>query len=121
MIRAAALLAALLADPGGLMSETRKPSGPALELEVVDHGNAIEVRLHGHAAEARQVSYELEVTGTSTSRHRGSTSLAAGSPVVLSAMRVSVGESWCARLRAEEAGRAPYEILRGPACAASAE
>ncbi|OBV10208.1 curli-like amyloid fiber formation chaperone CsgH [Erythrobacter dokdonensis] len=85
----------------------------ALSLKVEQTDGAITVELVGHSARARQVSYELEVSGRSNSRHRGSTMLAANTPVRLSTMTASVGESWCVRLLAEEEGGDPYEILAG--------
>ena len=87
---------------------------PALRLDVAEHDGSIEVRLIGDTARTQEVSYTLEVSGQSTSRHRGRTTLTAGSSAVLSTMRASVGADWCVTLFAEEAGRAPYEITRGP-------
>lgn len=89
----------------------------ALTLDVAAQGGVLEVRLTGLSERARGVSYSLEVTGTSTSRHHGSTQLAAGTQAVLSTMRTSAGADWCVRLIAEEEGSAPYEITRGT-CAA---
>lgn len=85
----------------------------ALSLKVERTGGTIAVELLGHSPRARQVSYVLEVSGQSTSRHRGTTTLAANTPVRLSAMTASVGETWCVRLLAEEEGSDPYEIVEG--------
>ena len=90
---------------------------PALTLAVREHDGLIEVQLIGLSPRAQAVSYALEVTGQSTARHRGSTTLAAGTRAVLSTMTTRAGDDWCVKLTAEEAGRAPYEITRGP-CAA---
>lgn len=92
----------------------------ALTLDVQQHDGAIEVRLIGNAAHTQVVSYLIEVTGQSTSRHRGRTTLTAGNTAVLSTMRASVGADWCVKLVAEEAGREPYEIIEG-SCAAPEE
>jgi hypothetical protein len=86
---------------------------PALSLAVSKQGDRVEVQLIGEAAEARQVSYVLEVTGQSNSRHRGKTTLAANTRAVLSTIRTSAGPDWCVRLLAEEEGREPYEIREG--------
>jgi hypothetical protein len=88
-----------------------------LALDVRENGGTIEVTLTGTTSEPREVAYTLEISGRSTSRHRGSTTLAAGEPAVLSRMTVSAAADWCVRLLAEEAGREPYEIVRGN-CAA---
>ena len=88
--------------------------GPAaLSLAVAKQGDRIEVQLIGETAEARQVSYVLEVSGQSNSRHRGKTTLAAHTRTVLSTVTASAGPDWCVRLLAEEEGREPYEIREG--------
>lgn len=86
---------------------------PALTLDVRHHDGLVEVQLIGLSPRVQAVSYEIEITGNSTSRHRGSTTLAAGTRAVLSTMKTRTGDDWCVRLTAEEEGRAPYEITRG--------
>jgi len=86
---------------------------PVLSLDVQHTGNLIEVRLIGNAAHTQEVSYQIEVTGQSTARHRGKTTLTGGTTAVLSTMRASVGADWCVKLIAQEAGREPYEIIEG--------
>jgi ribose 1,5-bisphosphokinase PhnN len=109
----AALLALLAHTTGAAMTE--QPN--ALTLDVREHDGLVEVQLIGLSPRAQAVSYALEVTGQSTSRHRGSTTLAAGTRAVLSTMRTKAGADWCVKLVAEEEGREPYEVTRG-ACAA---
>jgi ribose 1,5-bisphosphokinase PhnN len=106
-----ALLALATVTP--IMTE----QAPALTLDVREHDGLIEVQLIGLSPHAQAVSYALEVTGQSTSRHRGSTTLAAGTRAVLSTMKTRAGDNWCVRLTAEEQGRAPYEITHGPCTA----
>lgn len=112
---AAALAALALLSHTTVPAMTEEPH--ALTLDVIEADGIIEVQLIGHAPRAQAVSYALEVTGQSTSRHRGSTTLAADTRAVLSTMRTTAGAEWCVRLTAEEEGRAPYEITRGT-CAA---
>lgn len=90
----------------------------ALTLDVRQRDGTIEVQLIGHSARTQHVSYQLEVTGHSTARHRGRTTLTAGATAVLSTMRARVGDDWCVKLLAEEPGRAPYEVIEGN-CAAN--
>jgi hypothetical protein len=85
----------------------------ALTLDVRHEADAIEVQLIGDSPRAQEVSYILEVTGSSTSHHRGKTKLTANARTVLATVRASAGENWCVRLLAEEEGRAPYEIQKG--------
>lgn len=112
-----ALAAVLLFLGSSTVTDMSDPTR-ALTLDVREVPGAIEVQLIGDAPRAMRVSYELDVTGQSTSRHSGATSLAAGNKAVLSTIRVSAGAEWCVRLRAEEDGSAPYEIVKGT-CAAS--
>jgi hypothetical protein len=118
----AALLAAATASSANPETTAMPPAAPesprALSLDVETKDGMLEVRLTGLSERAQGVSYSLEVTGTSTSRHRGATQLAAGTQAVLSTMRTTAGENWCVKLVAEEEGRAPYEVMRGT-CAAS--
>jgi hypothetical protein len=85
----------------------------ALTLEVLEQDGAIVVTLIGNAPRAQTVDYTLEVTGNSTSRHRGSTTLTANVEAVLSTIRISTESAWCVRLVATEDGREPYEIVEG--------
>ncbi len=111
-------LIALLLTPNAVPDMTEDTH--ALRLDVRQQAGGIEVQLIGNSARAQQVSYLLEVTGQSTSRHRGSTTLTAGTPAILSTIRATSGGDWCVRLVAEEEGREPYEILEG-SCADAAD
>ena len=106
-------LAALTAEACFAMNPTASDAPPALSLKVERHGSRIAVELLGHSPRAQQVSYLLELSGHSTSRHRGTTTLAADTPVRLSTMAAEVGEDWCVRLMAQEEGREPYELREG--------
>lgn len=110
-------LIALLVAPTTVPAMTEDPH--ALTLDVREQDGAIEVQLIGLSPRAQQVSYLLEVSGQSTSRHRGKTTLTAGTTAILSTIRASSGADWCVRLVAEEEGRAPYEIREG-SCALDA-
>lgn len=104
-------LIALLFTPNAVPDMTDNTH--ALRLDVRQQAGGIEVQLIGNSATAQQVSYLLEVTGQSTSRHRGTTTLTAGTPAILSTIRANASGDWCVRLVAEEEGREPYEILEG--------
>ena len=91
----------------------------ALAIDVRQVEGGIEVQLIGQSPRALHVSYELDVTGQSTSRHRGKTKIAAGNRTVLSTIKVSAGAEWCVRLVAEDDGGEPYEIREGNCTAAS--
>jgi hypothetical protein len=107
----AGAMAVLLLASGTIPPMTDNPH--ALSLDVQQRNGTIEVQLIGHSERTLEVSYTLEVTGHSTSRHRGKTTLTAGRSAVLSTMRASASETWCVKLVAEEPGRAPYEVIEG--------
>ena len=111
---ASALALVLLIQP---MVHAMTDQPDVLMLDVQEHDGLIDVQLIGLSPRAQAVSYTLEVTGQSTARHRGSTTLAAGARAVLSTMRTTAGTGWCVTLTAQEEGREPYTITRGP-CAA---
>lgn len=115
----AGVAALLLLTPGTPppMTEQTAEQPRALTLDVQQRDGVIAVQLIGHSVRTQEVSYLLEVTGQSTSRHRGKTTLTAGTTAVLSTMRASAGENWCVKLAAEEPGRVPYEVIEG-SCAA---
>lgn len=114
-------LAAATALASPARSDNPLPEAPAmtdqphaLALDVGTRDGMLEVRLTARSQRTRAVSYTLEVTGRSTSRHAGSTTLAAGTDAVLSTMRTEAGENWCVTLVAEEDGGEPYRITHGP-------
>ena len=113
MMLPGALAVLLLSLASSTVPDMNDNSPHSLALDIRRIGDAIEVQLIGQSPQARQVSYTLDVSGTSTSRHRGKTTIAADSRTVLSTIRVSVGEDWCVRLVAEEDGGTPYEIREG--------
>ena len=106
-------LVALSAEVASPMASPLTPTPHALSLSVQQHDGRVSIALSGLAAKPTQVSYLLEITGTSSSRHRGKTTLAANVPARLSTMTVDAGKDWCVRLVAEEEGREPYEIREG--------
>lgn len=107
----AAFIALVLLAPNTVPDMT--DNQPALTLDVRQHDGTIEVRLIGLSPRTQQVSYALEMTGQSTSRHRGKTTLTADTLAVLSTMRAQTSENWCVKLVAEDEGGEPYEVRRG--------
>lgn len=105
-------LTVLAASP--VIAMTDQSPAPALALDIREGKGTIEVTLTGTASERRDVAYTLEVTGSSTSRHRANTTLAAGEPAVLSTITIGSRADWCVRLQAHEADGETYEIVRGP-------
>ena len=92
----------------GASADTR-----ALALNVIEHGDRVEVELIANSPITQQVEYEIELTGNSHARHRGSTSIAAGNKQVLSTLKTNVGDGWCATVSVSEASGARYTLTAG--------
>ncbi|WP_432770144.1 MAG: hypothetical protein HEQ22_05200 [Sphingopyxis sp.] len=85
----------------------------ALSLEVDHDGDRVEARLIAHSKVAQRVSYDLVMSGQSTSRHHAETSLAPDRRAVVSTMRMTVGDRWCVRVAVEEGDGRQYELREG--------
>lgn len=89
----------------------------SLQLEITEAGNdTVEVLLTGHSLQAQRVSYELKTSGASTSAHKGTTSLRAMEPTILSTIRFSGSKKWCVSLSVEEGNGEHYTITEGSGC-----
>lgn len=85
----------------------------ALALTVVETGDSVELELIANSQVAQQVQYSIELIGNSTARHSGDTSIPAGERQVLSRLKGSYGESWCATVHVTEASGAHYTLTAG--------
>jgi hypothetical protein len=113
IVRAGAGLASLLLSAPATVPPMTDQN-PALTLDVQDRDGMIEVRLVGLSPHTQQVSYAIELTAQSSARHRGKTTLKAGTTAVLSTLRAQAGDAgWCVTLVAEEQGRSPYTVRHG--------
>ncbi|EAQ28005.1 hypothetical protein NAP1_10438 [Erythrobacter sp. NAP1] len=88
----------------------------ALTLEVAEQAGSVEIELIADSATSQKVDYKLKLTGSSTARHAGSTSVNAGERHVLSRLKTSFAESWCATVDVTEANGEQYTLTAG-ACA----
>lgn len=95
-----------------MMSGT-EPVERAIDMEISREGETIEVTLTGNSPHDQRVQYELELTGASTSRHKGSTMLRANDVSVLSTMRMNAAPTWCVAARVTEQDGTTYEFLEG--------
>lgn len=85
----------------------------AVVLEVAEKGDAVEVVLTGHSSVEQTIAYELALTGNSTSRHRGKTTLAADRSVVLSRMTMPAKPDWCVTATITEQDGRSYSYEQG--------
>jgi len=90
------------------------PRDRALDLQIAEQGDRVTIELHANSSRAQHVSFAIEVTGSSNSKHSGSLTLAANDPQTLSTLKVTTNGNWCAKVVVEEEDRAPYELREGP-------
>ena len=98
------------------MSEQTDMAEASMDLTVDRKGELIEIKVVGLAKDPLGVEYELVVEGASRTVHRGKSMLAGGQEKVLSTVKVSASDDFCASLRVTEAGGREYALHRG-ACA----
>ncbi len=98
---------------GSAMPMAANEPARAIFMEVEQTADTVIVTLRGQSSTSQQVSYELLLEGSSTSRHKGSTQLAAGRESVLSTMTMSAAGSWCVRAKIFEADGLSYEYAEG--------
>jgi len=98
---------------GGLLMAATVQDERAIQMEVAQDGETIEVTLIGNSTVEQRVEYELELSGNSNSNHKGSTVLAANSPAVLSTMRMHGGRNWCVKAIVREEDGKSYEYSEG--------
>ena len=99
----------------GTTSMTDNQPARALDIEVAETGDKLTVFLKGHSKTTQRISYELETRGASTAVHKGSTTLAANTPAVLS-MSFSRSGCWSVILNVTEEVAGTYRIVRDNAC-----
>ena len=85
----------------------------ALSLEAQEHDGKVDLALRARSEAALEVQYELEVTGASTTRHKGRTKLAPGKTQTLSMVSTSSASSWCAIVHVEQSDGLSYSLKRG--------
>ena len=89
----------------------------SLQLEITESGDGtIAVLLTGNSTQSQRVTYELKTSGASISTHKGTTTLRALEPTMLSNVRFSAGNQWCVSLDVEEDNGEHYTITDGSGC-----
>ena len=107
-----------IASIGVTMPEGISEPPKAITLSIQTRGDVTEVSLEGNSPVDQRVEYSIEMTGSSTSRHRGKTSLTANVPVVLSTMRMQTAGDWCVTIDVTEENGRNYRYTRGASCSA---
>ena len=108
MIYLATLLAATATAGAHDMPETR-----AIAMQVEETEDAVIVELIATSAVAQHITYDIEVAGSSRSKHRGTTTISAKSDTVLSRFKVSHSGTWCASANVTEENGLNYTLKAG--------
>lgn len=108
-----ALFAPIAAIAAGCSAVSASGETRALSLNVVEGAGSVEIEVVAHSTVTQQVEFKAELTGASNSRHNSSTTIAAGDKQVLSRMKISSGDGWCAKVDVTEASGAKYTLTAG--------
>ena len=103
---------ALIGPTAAIATET-KGAPRALALSVTEHADNVELELIAHSQTDQQVEFALELTGSSTSRHNSTTTITAGERQVLSRLKTSYRDGWCAKVDVTEANGESYTLTAG--------
>lgn len=97
------------------MTETQP--APSLDIEISETDpDKFTVLLKGNSVQTQRVSYELETSGSSKTRHKGSTILIANESAILATVKFSKSAEWCVTLKVSEEARGSYQIVKGSDC-----
>lgn len=111
LLPSALMVAVAGAATAGTASAGEQPR--ALALSVVENSGSVEIELIAQTETTQQVEYALELTGSSTSSHRGNTSITGGDRHILSRLKTSFSDSWCAKVDVTEGNGARYTLTAG--------
>ncbi len=100
-----------IAATGGASAGDGPPRAIALNFDEQESSVAIEIV--GQSLAEQRVEYEVELVGSSRSRHRGSTTLPANERSVLSKLKTGFDDAWCARVDVTEADGTSYTLTAG--------
>ncbi len=97
------------------MTETQPAR--SLDIEILETDpDKLTVLLKGNSGQTQRVSYELETSGSSKTRHKGSTVLTANESAILATVKFSKSADWCVTLKVSEEARGSYQIVKGSGC-----
>ncbi|MEO1220693.1 MAG: hypothetical protein AAFY42_05000 [Pseudomonadota bacterium] len=108
-----ALIASAAALAAGCSAVNASSGERAISLDVVENMDSVEIQIIADSSVTQQIEFTAELTGTSNSRHKSSSSVAAGDRQVLSRLKMSTSESWCAKVEVKEASGASYTLTAG--------
>lgn len=107
------LLAPALSVAAGCNAVSASNDERALSLKVTEKTDSVEIEVIADSPVTQKIEFTAELTGASNSRHKSSSSVAAGDRQVLSRLKMSTNESWCAKVDVSEASGAKYTLTAG--------
>lgn len=102
-----------LMGAGGASAAKGAPETRALTLLVAETGGEVEVQVVANSQVSQQVQFDVQLVGTSNARSRGDTGIAAGQRQVLSRLKGSVSDTWCATVQVTEGTGLNYTLTAG--------
>lgn len=93
---------------------TDAPQQHAVRLETAVEGGMVEVIVVAEPLQTQTIDYTLVLEGSSSSKHRSKSTVAANRRSEISRMKMAIGDNWCARLTVIEENGAQYELTSGP-------
>ncbi|KEO90079.1 hypothetical protein EH31_08280 [Erythrobacter longus] len=108
-----ALFGPVLAVAAGCSAVSASNDTRAISLNVVEGADSVEIQVIANSTVTQQIEFKAELTGASNSRHNSSSTVAAGDKQVLSRMKISSGDGWCAKVDVTEASGAKYTLTAG--------
>lgn len=108
-----ALFAPALAAAAGCSAVSAAGENRALSLKVNETAETVEIEVVADSPVTQQIEFTAELSGASNSRHKSSSSVAAGNRQVLSRLKMSNTEGWCAKVDVSEASGAKYTLTAG--------
>ncbi|MEM1051833.1 MAG: hypothetical protein AAGI28_07030 [Pseudomonadota bacterium] len=108
-----ALFAPALAVTAGCSAVSASSDTRALSLNVIERADTVEIEVIADSPVTQQIEFTAELIGASNSRHKSKSSVAAGDRQVLSRLKMSNNDNWCAKVDVNEASGASYTLTAG--------
>lgn len=86
----------------------------AISLNVIESSDTVEIQVVADSQVTQQIEFTAELSGGSNnSRHKSSSSIAAGDRQVLSRLKTGRSDDWCAKVEVSEASGQRYTLTAG--------
>lgn len=102
-----------LMGAGGAGAANGAPDTRAITLDVIETADEVEVQVIALSQVSQQVQFDVQLVGASNARSRGDTGISAGERHVLSRLKGSVSDTWCATVQVTEGTGLKYMLTAG--------